>query len=154
MTEKGFAWITQPGAAALVKVCAFLMPLACILWNLDLPTRLGFAVLTEQYLALVLGLAVCILFLTVSWKRERGHRVGALDICLALLGLGTLVYTAFAYVGLLNEIAFTGVRHDRLLVQSHRRLLQLANRRLRPVNRCTHGKANANTQHVAVDSRQ
>lgn len=106
MTEKGFAWITQPGATALVKVCAFLMPLACILWNLDLPTRLGFAVLTEQYLALVLGLAVCILFLTVSWKRERGHRVGSLDICLALLGLGTLVYTAFAYVGLLNEIAF------------------------------------------------
>jgi len=106
MTEKGFASIAQSGATALVKACAFLMTVACILWNLDLPTRLGVAILNEQYLALVLGLAVCILFLTVSWKRERGRRVGALDICLALLGLGTLVYTAFAYVGLLNEIAF------------------------------------------------
>jgi TRAP transporter 4TM/12TM fusion protein len=106
MAEKGFALIAQSGATALVKGCAFLITVACILWNLDLPLRLGFAVLTEQYLALVLGLAVCILFLTVSWKRERGRRVGALDICLALLGLGTLVYTAFAYVGLLNEIAF------------------------------------------------
>jgi len=106
MEEKGHASIIQSGAAGLVKVCAFLMPVFCILWNLDLPTRLGFAVLTEQYLALVLGLAVCILFLTVTWKRERGRPVGALDMGLALLGLATLVYTAFAYVGMLNEIAF------------------------------------------------
>ncbi len=97
--------IVQAGAAGLVKACAFLITVSCILWNLDLPLRLGFAVLTEQYLALALGLAVCILFLTVSWKRERGRPVGALDIVLALLGLGTLLYTAFAYVGLLNEIA-------------------------------------------------
>ena len=106
MAEKGSKSIMQSGAAGLVKTCAFLITISCILWNLDLPTRLGFAVLTEQYLALVLGLAVCILYLTVSWTRERVRRVGALDAGLALLGLVTLVYTAFAYVGLLNEIAF------------------------------------------------
>ncbi len=106
MTEEGRTSIVQIGAAGLVKACAFLITLSCILWNLDLPTRLGVAILTEQYLALVLGLAVCILFLTVSWTRQRGRPVGALDIGLALLGLGTLLYTAFVYVDLLNEIAF------------------------------------------------
>jgi TRAP transporter 4TM/12TM fusion protein len=106
MTETGNASIVASGAALLVKACAFMMTVSCILWNLDLPTRLGVAILTEQYLALILGLAICILFLTVSWTRQRGRPPGLLDIGLALLGLGTLVYTAFAYVGLLNEIAF------------------------------------------------
>ena len=106
MAERGSVSIMQSGATGLVKVCAFLITVSCILWNLDLPTRLGVAVLTEQYLALVLGLAICILFLTVSRTRQRGGTVGALDMSLALLGLVTLVYTAFAYVGLLNEIAF------------------------------------------------
>lgn len=106
MTESGNSSSVASGTAHLVKVCAFLMTVSCILWNLDLPTRLGVAILTEQYLALVLGLAICILFLTVSWTRQRGRPPGALDIVLALVGLGTLVYTAFAYVALLNEIAY------------------------------------------------
>ncbi|NJN40502.1 MAG: TRAP transporter fused permease subunit [Gammaproteobacteria bacterium] len=106
MTDKGGSSVLQIGAAGLVKACAFLMTVSCILWNLDLPLRLGFAVLPEQYLALVLGLAICILFLTVTWKRERGRPVGVLDFGIALLGLGTLLYTAFVYVALLNEIAF------------------------------------------------
>ncbi len=106
MAEEGFVSMRNTAATWLVRVCGFLMTLSCILWNLDLPTRLGFAILTEQYLALVLGLAVCIVYLTVTWSRQRGRGVGVLDFGLALLGLGTLLYTAFAYVGLLDEIAF------------------------------------------------
>jgi len=96
----------QNSASALVKICAFLITLSCILWNLDLTTRLGIAVLTEQYLALVLGLSTCIVFLKLSWRGQRDAGVNVLDLGCALLGLGTLGYAAFAYPGLLNEIAF------------------------------------------------
>lgn len=106
MAERGFASMMQSGTTALVKTCAFLMTLSCVLWNLDLPTRLGVAVLTEQYLALVLGLSICILYLNLSWRRQRDAGVNILDLGCALVGLGTLGYAAIAYAGLLNEIAF------------------------------------------------
>jgi len=45
MTEGGNSSMLASGAARLVKACAFLMTVSCILWNLDLPTRLGVAIL-------------------------------------------------------------------------------------------------------------
>ena len=80
----------QSSAAVLVEACASLITLSCILWNLDLPTRLGIAVLTEQYLSLVLGMSICIVFLNMSWRRQRDGGVNVLDLGCALLGLGTL----------------------------------------------------------------
>jgi TRAP transporter 4TM/12TM fusion protein len=106
MRERGFLSIRNAAAAGLVQACGFLITLACILWNLNLPTRLGFAILTEQYLAFILGLGVGILYLTISRSRRRGGDISLIDFGLSLLGLGTLLYTAFAYVGLLDEIAF------------------------------------------------
>ena len=47
----------------LVAAMATIMCLACILWNVEAPTRLGFAVLTQQYMALQLGLALAIAYL-------------------------------------------------------------------------------------------
>ena len=106
MAEGRLASMVRNGAAVLVKACAFLITLSCVLWNLDLPTRLRIAVLTEQYLSLVLGMSICIVFLNLSWRRQRDGGISVLDLGCALLGLSTLGYAAFAYAGLLNEIAF------------------------------------------------
>ena len=46
-----------------VALLATTMCLACILWNLEVHTRLGFAVLRQQYMALQLGLALALAFL-------------------------------------------------------------------------------------------
>jgi len=106
MTEPQLQSNARGVVAGLVNACAFLIPLACILWNLDLPTRLGVSVLTEQYLALVLGLSICIVFLKASQSDQRARFARALEVGFALVGIGTLVYTAIAYVGLLDQIAF------------------------------------------------
>lgn len=82
------------------------MTVACVLWNLDVPTRLGVALLTEQYLALQLGLAICIVFLSSTFTRASVERAGAVNATIAVVGLLTLLYTAWNYVALLREQAF------------------------------------------------
>ena len=96
--------ILNTAIAGLSATAAFAIPSLCILWNLDVPTRLGVAYLTEQYLALILGLAVAVQFLTPSAKEPGWAR--AIDRVLGLLGLGTLAYVALTYAALLNEVAY------------------------------------------------
>ncbi len=91
--------------AGLAAVCAFLIPLGAILWNADLHTRLGFAILNEQFLAVMLGLAIGLCFLKY---RARGAPNGAppiYDLALAIVGLVTLGFTAFNYVWVLDVLA-------------------------------------------------
>ena len=56
----------RPAFAALSAACAFLLPVLCILWALDTPLRLGVAYLTEQYLALILGLVLGALYFDIA----------------------------------------------------------------------------------------
>lgn len=96
-------------ASKVASVLAVIMTIACILWNIDAPTRMGVAVLTEQYMALQLGLALCIVFLISGFKRAEPDGVsspGIIDICLAIIGLGVLLYAAAYYAELLSEQAY------------------------------------------------
>lgn len=95
-------------AGLLAGACAFLIPVLCIFWNLNVPTRLGSAILTEQFLAAELALAVCLLFLT-SGFRGRTASPGLLNIALGLTGLVVIGYAAFAFPDLLKQIAFRPV---------------------------------------------
>ena len=52
----------------LVAGLATAMVVACILWNLDAPIRLGFAVLTQQYMAFQLGLALALAYIRFGWR--------------------------------------------------------------------------------------
>lgn len=52
-----------PVSGRVAATAAALLPLVGILWALDLPRRLGFVVIEEQYLALILGLAVAVGFI-------------------------------------------------------------------------------------------
>ncbi len=80
------------------KVTAFLITLFCILWTLDLPIYLHVAVLTEQYLALMLGLTFVTLFLSQT-KSPVWLKLGA------IVALGVLLYATVEYPMLLDLIA-------------------------------------------------
>ncbi|GGE45442.1 TRAP transporter permease [Actibacterium pelagium] len=86
-----------------IATLATVMCVACILWNLEVHTRLGFALLRQQYMALQLGLALAIAFLRFGWRGEVVGRPSILDIGIAVTCLGVLLYAAYDFVWLLKE---------------------------------------------------
>lgn len=91
------------------KVASFLavvMTIACILWNIDAPTRVGYAILTEQYMAFQLGLAIAIVFLLSGFTEKQTKTANILGMCLAAFGLVVLLYAAVFYPVLLREQAY------------------------------------------------
>ncbi|WP_353476287.1 TRAP transporter fused permease subunit (plasmid) [Salipiger sp. H15] len=93
----------QPWVRWTIAGLATLMCVACILWNLEAHTRLGFALLKQQYMALQLGIALCIAFLRYGPKGDRVERPNLVDLGIAVLCLGTLIYAAYDFVWLLKE---------------------------------------------------
>jgi TRAP transporter 4TM/12TM fusion protein len=93
-------------ADGLVAILATTMCIACILWNLETPTRLGYAVLTQQYMALQLGLALTIAYLRFGFKGEVKDRVGAIDTLVAVTVFVVLMYAAWYFSWLLTEQAY------------------------------------------------
>ncbi len=89
-----------------VAVLASVMVFACFFWNVEASTRLGVAILTEQYMALQLGLALTICFLRYGWRGTVKPRVGVVDGAIALISLGVLLYAAWDFVWLLREQAY------------------------------------------------
>ena len=87
----------------VVSGLATLMVLACIAYNLELHTRFGFALLRQQYMAFVLGLALALSFLRFGPRGNPVRRPNILDLAIAVLCLGTLLYAAFDFVWLLKE---------------------------------------------------
>jgi TRAP-type uncharacterized transport system fused permease subunit len=95
---------TQGGwRAHLVATLATLMCVACILWNIDAPTRMGVAILTEQYLSLQLGLALTIAFLRFDRAGDVKPRVGVIDGVVAAVCFAVLMYAAWDFSWLLRE---------------------------------------------------
>ncbi|WP_216665226.1 TRAP transporter fused permease subunit [Pseudoruegeria sp. HB172150] len=87
----------------LVAIMATVMCVACILWNVEAPTRMGVAILTQQYMALQLGLAITIAFLRYDWRGQEKPRVGWIDGIVAGIAFVTLMYTAWDFNWLLQE---------------------------------------------------
>lgn len=86
-----------------VAAMATLMCVLCILWNIETPTRLGYAILTQQYMAAQLGLALTIAYLRFNGRGEVKARVGWIDGVLALIAFGVLGYAAYDFSWLLKE---------------------------------------------------
>ncbi|MFD0981137.1 TRAP transporter permease [Tropicimonas aquimaris] len=87
----------------LVAILAATMVMACILWNLEAHTRLGFALLRQQYMALILGLALTIVFLRFGPDGKEVDKPSLVDLAIAFICLGTLLYAAIDFVWLLEE---------------------------------------------------
>ncbi len=75
----------------------------------DVPLRVGLAIYTEQFLALVLGLSLALVFLTpradatADGPEPRVRPVGPGSVALASLGLALGVYVAFTYPTLISR---------------------------------------------------
>lgn len=72
----------------------------------DIGSRLGFSYYTEQFLAIVLGLSLALVFLGnngTQGKRPPGHAPGIVDVVLAFTGLGLSLYVAWAYPSLVGR---------------------------------------------------
>ena len=89
-----------------VAVLATFMCVACVLWNLEAPTRLGIAILSQQYMALQLGLALTIAFLRYGWRGEVKGRIGAVDGAIVVAAFVVLMYAAWDFSWLLREQAY------------------------------------------------
>ncbi len=92
------SWAGWVAGALAATMCVL-----CILWNLEVHTRLGFALLRQQYLALQLGLALAIVFLKFGFAGKPLERPGPAGVAIAVVCLGTLVYAAIDFVWLLKE---------------------------------------------------
>ncbi|HCQ64796.1 MAG TPA: C4-dicarboxylate ABC transporter permease [Rhodobacteraceae bacterium] len=97
---------TTPRRDALVAMLATTMVVACILWNLDAPIRLGFAVMTQQYMAFQLGLALTLTFVRFGWRGGDKPGIGFLDGFIALVAFATLMYAAWDFAWLLKEQSY------------------------------------------------
>jgi len=90
----------------LIAMLAVTMTVACMLWNVEAPTRLGFAVLKQQYMALQLGLALTIVFLRFNARGDVKERLGWIDGAIALIAFSVLMYAAWDFSWLLAEQAY------------------------------------------------
>ena len=72
------------GTERLIAVLAAVMCVVCILWNIEAPTRMGVAILTQQYMAFQLGLALTIAYLRFNRKGKETSRVGWIDGLIAV----------------------------------------------------------------------
>ena len=90
----------------ITAILAVLMCIACILWNIELPTRIGIAILPQQYMAFQLGLALTICFLNYGATGQKKNHAGWVDGTVALIAFLTLMYTAQDFSWLLQEQAY------------------------------------------------
>ncbi|MEO0636803.1 MAG: TRAP transporter fused permease subunit [Pseudomonadota bacterium] len=95
-TDSGFFSIA-------LGILSALLTLAAIGFAADVPSRLGLSFYTEQFLALVLGISLAIVFLDRRSRDRTSPRPASLiDVALAATGLGLGVYIAFDYARLLS----------------------------------------------------
>ena len=91
---------------SLISTLAITMVVACILWNLETPTRLGIAILKQQYMALQLGLALTIAFLHFDVRGKERDRTNWIDAGIAAIAAAVLLYAALDFTWLLKEQAY------------------------------------------------
>ncbi|MBF9033972.1 TRAP transporter fused permease subunit [Rhodobacterales bacterium HKCCE2091] len=92
-----------PWAAWTVAGLATVMCVACILWNLEVPTRIGIALLRQQYLAFQLGLALTMAYLLYDVSGKLSARPSILNLAVAAICFCVLMYAAFDFEWLLQE---------------------------------------------------
>lgn len=89
--------VSSPVVQTLSRVCMGLLPLLSILWGLQISGYLGIPLFKEQFLSVMLGLALCAIFLMHRASKIKGGRVPWHDAFFSVLSLGTLFYVAYDY---------------------------------------------------------
>ena len=96
----------QTAATLVVSVLAGTLTLVAIVQAASLPSRFGYAYYTEQFLAIVLGLSLAIVFLVSGRGKESSPSAQPrpLNWVLSALGLSLSLYVAAAYPSLVSRI--------------------------------------------------
>jgi TRAP transporter 4TM/12TM fusion protein len=90
----------------LVGAFGLTLTVLCLGWVSDVPYYLGTAFYREQFLALVLGLALALAY-NATDARGRPHAGFApLDAALGFIGLGTAIWIAVGWGRLLQDVAY------------------------------------------------
>jgi TRAP transporter 4TM/12TM fusion protein len=90
----------------LVNVFGAALTLVCLAWVGQLPYYLGTAFYLEQFLAIVLGLALALAYNALDWRGKPHTRFAAIDCALGLVGLGTAVWIAKGWDYLLQDVSY------------------------------------------------
>jgi TRAP transporter 4TM/12TM fusion protein len=92
----------------VIFVLQTLLILAVIVWVADLPVRLGFALFTEQFLALVLACTLALVFLHCGpgGPPADDHVIPIYDIVFALAGFLSTLYIAVHYPDLFKTMVY------------------------------------------------
>ena len=95
--------LRRPWSRTLFVLQALLVG-AVVAWVLDLQQKAGFALYTEQFLLVVLGLALAICFLIAPTSPRFGGRPRWWDVGAAVLGLALCLVLAWRYPDLVYEL--------------------------------------------------
>lgn len=81
----------------MVLICASLITIVPILWGLQLAPYLNIALYKEQFLAIMLGLSLFLIFITKPMGKTKRISPPWYDIFFSILGIATLFYLAYDY---------------------------------------------------------
>ncbi len=87
----------NPMVRSVLFACGGIMSVFSILWGLQVNSYLGIPLFKEQFLAVMLGLVLCVIFLTVRFDRKKGGPVPWYDTFLAVLSAAIMFYIAYDY---------------------------------------------------------
>jgi TRAP transporter 4TM/12TM fusion protein len=89
----------------LPRLCGTVITIIAILWVLEVPSQLGFALFPQQMMAAALAFAFAALFLTLPARRGPPRdRVPWYDIVFAAAGFAVMAYVAIAYGQLVADV--------------------------------------------------
>ncbi len=90
----------------LIAVLGAIMTVICLGWALNVPYYFGAAFYQEQFLTIVLGLALALAFNAVNWRGKPHAVFSPIDFALGALGLGATIWTAWGWDYLLQDVSY------------------------------------------------
>ena len=106
------------------------LTLICLAWVGGVPYYLGKAFYQEQFLAIVLGLALVLAYSATDWRGTPHARFSAIDVVLGFAGLATTIWIAARWGELLQDVPY---RTSEVLILSAIMLVLV----LEALRRCT-----------------
>ncbi|HEY6994105.1 MAG TPA: TRAP transporter fused permease subunit [Xanthobacteraceae bacterium] len=96
----------DPVHKLVVSVFGALLTVLCLAWVTNVPYYFGTAFYQEQFLAVILGLALALAFNAVDWHGKPHAKFSLVDAGLGALALGTAFWIAHGWDYLLQDVSY------------------------------------------------
>ncbi len=90
----------------VVLVAGFLLTASCLAWGAGATYYLGVAFYQEQFLAVVLGLALLLAYNAIGWNGGAHQRLSPIDLVIGFVGFGAGAWIAAEYPRLVQDYAY------------------------------------------------